>query len=93
MNRFTKQISLVLISSSLILHGCEEQPEKDQKKDGNSPASSSGSSHAYHGVGSHYVPVFHSTGSGISSMSGRSSGSISSSSRGGFGSTAHGVSS
>ena len=88
MNRLTKQISLVLISSSLILHGCQQPPDKDERKDGNAPASY-GAGYSYHGGGYHFFPFFHS--GGVSSVSGGRTGAISSSARGGFGSSAHGV--
>ena len=79
MNRFTKQISLVLISSSLILGGCRTNEEDKDKKD-QPPRTGTHSSvpHAVHGGGG-------STGSSSVSPSGTMG-----STRGGFGGSAHG---
>jgi hypothetical protein len=93
MNRLTKHISLVLISSSLILHGCEQPRDKEEQKDKNSPTSSTGGGHSSYTGGSHYIPFVHSSGYGASGISSGRSGAVSSFSRGGFGSSAHGVSS
>jgi hypothetical protein len=102
-NRLTKHISLVLISSSLILHGCHSEPTDEEKKGENAPSVTPGTA----GSGSHYYhsgPHFFHTGgyrsgtsvSSGSSRSGSSTGthsSAGSSSRGGFGGSAHGIAS
>lgn len=81
MNRLTKQISLVLISSSLVLAGCRQQPPPGKEKEKDNPTGGSG----FHGG---YHP---SVGGG--SRSGTSSSGVTGSSRGGFGSSSAGVSS
>ena len=103
MNRLTKHISLVLISSSLILHGCHSEPIDDEKKDENARSvapGTTGSGGHYHRSGPHF---FHSGGyrsgtsvSSGSSRPGSSTGtrsSAGSSARGGFGGSAHGIAS
>jgi hypothetical protein len=121
-NRLTQHIGLVLISSSLVLHGCHrpamedkkrvviagQQPAEKEKEElqANQPPGSTatGSSGAHHGGyhGGHLfrrgvtaAPLFRSTpspsaarSSGFSSHP-SSAGSV----RGGFGGSAHGVSS
>jgi len=118
MNRLTKKIGLVLISSSLILHGCErslteeEKKKQEEEQAAAAPAGTgTGGSHGYH---PHVVPFFYGSryrsgatgtrpgttgiGTGTSHFSGASTGSggrsgANVSTRGGFGATAHGVSS
>ena len=104
MNRLTKQISLVLISSSLILHGCHREPlDEEKKRDETTPGTwSTGSGSHYFHTGPHF---YHYGGSGaprvgsspgVGSHVGSSSGvrsGIGGSTRGGFGGSAHGVSS
>jgi len=102
MNRLTKHINLVLISSSLILHGCRGWHEEEKPKEGEkqAPAASQPRGPISRGVrGYHY---FHG-GSGAwggsgggrpgvrTSSGGRTSAGISA--RGGFGASAHGVAS
>jgi len=59
-NRLTKQIGLVLISSSLILHGCERSLTKEEKKkeEEQAAATSGGAgtsgTHGYHSGPSHF---------------------------------------
>lgn len=109
MNRLTKNISLVLISSSLALYGCQPPASKPLDKSTNddqpgSPSTTSNGSRSqpsspHHG--SHVVPHVWgpSQASGLHSRpssSGPSSAGHSSSvssARGGFGSSAHGVAS
>ena len=104
-NRLTKQISLVLISSSLILHGCyepekkEDDPENPQPAPAGAGAGTSNAAHHHHPGGWFFGwPSRGSYGSSVGSSRSGSSGfhgsSISGgSSRGGFGASAHGVSS
>ena len=93
MNRLTKHISLVLISSSLVLHGCAEPDDEDQPQQPAPPGSSgsTGLPHGqsgYHG-GSHFWGVPHSGwGSGSRGTGPSSTGG---SSRGGFGGSSHGA--
>jgi hypothetical protein len=142
MNRITKKISLALISSSLVMHGCDSPPETLAERDdfsettsetsslvqsGSSSGTSSGTSSSYHhrSSGWAFLPWFFSSGNynrtGVSGMSNNTHGvsnlsrgnsssfssspsthpsttshsspSTSTSSRGGFGSTSHAVSS
>ena len=101
MNRLTKQISLVLISSSLVLHGCysdpvEEEKKKEEEKFASTPGSPGTPNSTSGGHYHHWGPHFFYGGSGISSRVGSSTGfrsSAGSSVRGGFGGSAHGVSS
>ncbi len=108
MNRLTKQIGLVLISSSLILHGCERSltEEETKKKEEEQTAAAAagtgtGATHGYHpGVSPFYYggSRYPSGTTGASHFSGTSTSSGSRSgagvsTRGGFGATAHGVSS
>ncbi len=103
MNRLTKKISLVLISSSLILHGCHRSPVDEEKKREDEKTGGAWTT----GPGGHYVhtgPHFYHFGSqgasrvgssscfrsGGGSSSGTRSG-IGGSARGGFGGSAHGV--
>ena len=115
MNRLTKHIGLVLISSSLILHGCERsltEEEKKKKEEEQTAATAAGTgtgaTHGYHPGVSHFFyggsrypsgtagTRTGTTGashfSGTSTSSGSRSGT-SVSTRGGFGASAHGVSS
>jgi hypothetical protein len=96
-NRLTKKIGLVLISSSLVLSGCarheDEIAERDDGrwgKDSAAPSGShAGSSFPYHNS---YIPGFHQFSSsrpGTNSFSSHAGGSYSGSSRGGFGGSAH----
>lgn len=108
MSRLTKQIRLVLVSSSLALMGCQRQPEggptcvptpsKDPKQPPTAcgPVDGSQSGTGYHGSGYHFWGPHTSTfsgssGSGHSWFGGGRSGAIGG--RGGFGGSAHGVSS
>jgi len=104
MNRLTRQISLVLISSSLFLYGCADQEgPRDEKDRENQPGG--GTSHPSHHTGGHsggWFPMFWGgssrstgirSGSHTSSSSSSSSSHVGGSSRGGFGGSAHGVSS
>jgi hypothetical protein len=98
MDRLTKKISLVLISSSLFLYGCRHD-ERDKSNDPNSPGGySSGGGHGYphaghyyggSGPGTHGVFV-HSSSSGSWGSGGRGT-SVGGSARGGFGASAHGA--
>ena len=106
MNRLTKHISLVLISSSLVLHGCHRDSLDEEKKteDEKTPAggtwgTGSGGGHYVHtgsrfyhfgGPGTSRVGSSPGVRSGVGGSSGVRSG-IGSSARGGFGGTAHGV--
>jgi len=118
-NRLTKQIGLVLISSSLILHGCERsltEEEKKKKEEEQTAAAAAGTgtgaTHGYHPGVSHFYyggsrypsgttgtrPGTTGIGTGASHFSGTSTSSggrsgAGVSTRGGFGATAHGVSS
>ena len=100
MNRLTKKIGLVLISSSLVLSGCglheDEIAERDNgqwgKDSGTARGSNSGNSSSYHHS---YFPgyrQFSNGGShaGTSFFSSYGGGSHGGSSRGGFGASAHG---
>ncbi len=100
MNRLTKQISLVLVSSSLVLHGCHSEPVAEAEKTEEEKAAAAGPA----GQGStsghphHWGPHFFHGSRGISSSPGaRSSAgsrfSAGGSTRGGFGASAHGVAS
>lgn len=103
MNRLTKQISLVLVSSSLILHGCHrEVPEEEKKKKeeekalaGERATTGTGVRHGYP-WGPHFYHFggrgFSRVGSSTGVRSGTRSG-VGSSVRGGFGGMAHGVAS
>jgi len=97
-NRLTKHISLVLISSSLVLHGCHTGTldEEKKKEDEQTPA---GGTWGTGTRGGHYVhtgPHFYHFGGRSSSRVGSGPGvrsGVGSSARGGFGGAAHGVSS
>ena len=96
MNRLTKHISLVLISSSLVLHGChrgaldEEQKKEDEKTPvGGTWGTGSGGGHYVH-TGSRFYHFGGPGASRVGSRPGARSG-VGSSARGGFGGTAHGV--
>lgn len=100
MNRLTRQISLVLISSSLFLYGCADQEGPRDEKDRENQPGGGAAHHSHHSGG--WFPMFwgssnRSTGirSGSHTRSSSSSGSshVGGSSRGGFGGSAHGVSS
>jgi hypothetical protein len=96
-NRLTKHISLVLISSSLVLHGCHSRTLDEEKKreDGKTPAGGTWGT----GTGGHYIPTgphfYHFGGSGSSRVGSSPGGGSAAggSARGGFGGSAHGVSS
>jgi hypothetical protein len=101
-NRLTKQISLVLISSSLILHGCHtETPEEEKKKEEDKAAAAApgttgtGGGHYYHSYRSRpfFFPIGGWGSSRVGSSPGVRSGSVGGSVRGGFGGAAHGASS
>jgi hypothetical protein len=101
-NRLTKQISLVLISSSLILHGCysdpldEEKKKEEEKQAAAAPGTPGGSHGIPHGHYHRSTPFFFHSGGSRPSPTGSSSGvrsTAGSSARGGFGGAAHGVSS
>ncbi len=90
MNRLTKSIGLVLIASSLGLHGCANEPDDDDRRDNpqNSPSGTSQGWHHYGGSGfvtrtsvTRSVPV----SGGFGSLA-HPGGSV----RGGFGGSAHG---
>jgi hypothetical protein len=110
-NRLTKRICLVLISSSLVLHGCgrslteEEKKEKEEEQPAAAAGPGTGSTHGFHPgfhPGYYGGPLFPSrttgVGTGTSHFSGTSGSpgsrpGASVSTRGGFGASAHGVSS
>ncbi len=83
-NRLSKEVGLVLISSSLFLAGCRRPQDKDRKDDANCPGQSSG----WHGSGGHWgtYPYMGRSGAGIG---GAASGVAAGSARGGFGATGH----
>lgn len=103
MNRITKKISLVLISSSLILHGCHSEPLEEEKKEEEKQAAAASGTTAYHGSHGHYhrsTPFFFHSGGSSRTSTGFQSGSspgvhstAGSSARGGFGGSSHGVAS
>ena len=86
MNRLTKQICLVLISSSLVLHGChrsltDEEKKKEEEQAGAAAGTGTGSTYGYHSGyhpgfyhGYYGGPLFHSgtTGAGTPHISGGS---------------------
>lgn len=75
MNRLTKSITLVLISSSLALYGCARRDEEERREAGG-------------GQGPHGATGLHSGGS---HLSGRSRLGGAGSVRGGFGHSGHGA--
>jgi hypothetical protein len=81
MSNLTKQIRLILISSSLVLHGCHP-PRDDRQKD--RPQDQ------WTGSGGHSFYVGHYGGGGWGGRAGGRSGA-SGSVRGGFGASAHGA--
>jgi hypothetical protein len=88
--RLTRDIGLVLISSSLILSGCRVRPddEEKKKKDDQDPAQAVTSHHSGGGHG-----IFFPIGRGVG-VSGVGRGGVATSAgsvRGGFGATGHGV--
>jgi hypothetical protein len=90
--RLTRDIGLVLISSSLILCGCTVRPDDDEKKkkDDQDPAQAT----TGHRSGVSRGFYFGTIGRGVGTNgAGRGGGSTSSvgSVRGGFGATGHGV--
>jgi hypothetical protein len=99
-NRLTKKIGLVLISSSLVLSGCtlheEETAERDNgpwgKGSGTGGGSNSGSFSSYHHSYSPGYRQFSNVGGhpGATSFSSYGGGAHGGSSRGGFGASAHG---
>jgi hypothetical protein len=93
MTRLTKHISLALISSSLILHGCVRRHDLRTATDtSTAPGSSSGSTRGPRGVyiGRPWYGGYRGGGYSTSSpSSGSKSGGATSSSRGGFGSSGH----
>jgi hypothetical protein len=96
--RLSKQISLVLISSSLALHGCERPLSDDQRRQRELQAGgtavqtgtggrSYGGSHFYHS-GPRFFPT--SVSPGVSGAhSGATHSSVGGSARGGFGGSGH----
>lgn len=108
MNRLTKQVNLVLISSSLVLHGCRGWHEEEQKGDPQRQLQQTGTqgtqnrTHTSHHTrffpffgGSSRSSVSPGVHSGIRSggSSSTSRSSVGGSARGGFGASAHGASS
>jgi hypothetical protein len=94
MNRLTKKICLVLISSSLAMHGCGHGPDPEEKTEEPGNQSHSRSSHGHHtfipwGVG-RSGPVVSPSGSPSPGAGASSHFTSSGSARGGFGTTAHG---
>jgi len=94
-NKLTREVGLVLISSALILAGCYSHPE-EAEQDGQAgtawrPAGSGGYPYGGHGG---YVPVPIAGRSAVTSRpsQGGSSAHASGSVRGGFGATGHAVS-
>jgi len=91
----TKKIGLVLISSSLILHGCAHHtPEQDPAQEGQPAAQGGGTGWWYfhHSGGGGFHPGRTSGGGVVVGGGGRSGGFTSSpsvSARGGFGSAGH----
>ena len=98
----TKKVGLVLISSSLILHGCAHHtPEQDPNQDAPQPVVQGGGMHwwyfhsgGYSGGSGGFVPGTPGTSGGVVvSGGGRTSGGFTSSSsvsaRGGFGAAGH----
>jgi hypothetical protein len=96
MSRLTKQIQLVLISSSLAMYGCQHEPDDEascrqqQPRGGMPPVCGPvDGRRTSHGAGYHGYSHSFWGGSGRSGSSGSRS-SIGGSSRGGFGSSFHG---
>jgi hypothetical protein len=91
-NKLTREVGLVLISSSLILGGCyshrDEEKEDGQAGPAGPPAASGGHSYGGHGG---YVPVRIAGRSAVTSGGSQRGGSAqtSGSVRGGFGATGH----
>ena len=93
LDKLTKNVGLVLISSSLILGGCEhrcdDRPPEQQAVPGQPPPDCRGGGgvrHVGHGYGGHGFIVTHSTGGG-----GARAPAVGSA-RGGFGATGHAMS-
>lgn len=100
MNRLTKEIGLVLISSSLVLYGCHKpQPMGETQRVCGPPGSDedmqttaqSTATSGYHSHSHGHVPIFLGGGRGRSGPG--PSKTVGGSVRGGFGASAHGVSS
>jgi hypothetical protein len=93
-NKLSKEIGLVLISSSLFLAGCRRISDEEQKDENGNPVQPAAG--GWHGGGGHwggYYPFIGRTGAGLSgTSSGAPAASTSSSVRGGFGATGHAVS-
>jgi hypothetical protein len=98
MNRLTKQIALLLISSSSILCGCVEN-ERDEDKDGQPPQAGNPGLRVSHGAHPIFYSGGHSFGGGggetarlaAPGTSGVVHGVGAGSVRGGFGASAHGA--
>jgi hypothetical protein len=90
-NKLTKEVGLVLISSSLILSGCTGHQEKKKKDDEDDPAQPAPT--RWHGGGGHggFAPIIGRSGSGAT-RPGSSPAAGSGSVRGGFGATGHATS-
>jgi hypothetical protein len=93
-NKLSKEIGLVLISSSLILAGCRRVPDEVQLDENGNPIQPAAS--GWHSGGGHwggYYPFIGRTGAGMSGApSAARAASPSGSVRGGFGATGHAVS-
>ena len=91
-NKLTREVGLVLISSSLILSGCSSPEDEEEKDEQTGPAQQAPA--GWHSGGGHggYVPV-PIAGRGVAVTSGASQGGSSApasgSARGGFGATGH----
>jgi hypothetical protein len=84
--RLTREIGLVLISSSLILCGCIADPEEEKKDDQNPANATAG--HHYGGGRGVFIPMGRSFGATSGTRSGGSA-PAAGSARGGFGATGH----
>ena len=97
-NKLSKEIGLVLISSSLFLAGCRKIPDEEQKDENGNPIQpAAGGMHSGGGHWGGYYPYVGRTGAGMSGTSPSApaaspSASPSGSVRGGFGATGHAVS-
>jgi hypothetical protein len=91
-NKLTREVGLVLISSSLILAGCSSHDDQEKKDELIGPAQTAPA--GWHSGGGHggYVPVpFAGRSAGMTSgaSQGGSAAPASGSARGGFGATGH----
>jgi hypothetical protein len=89
-SKLSREVGLVLISSSLFLAGCNRHQDEDKKDDDEGPGQPAPA--GWHGGGGHggYYPFMGRTGAGLSGGTG--SVSTAGSARGGFGATGHAVS-